>query len=76
MGWKWDAVRGDPRGVVLDLGDLFLELIADHPAHTAQLSGQDESSHGQFLKRECISVVISVHCLLKSPVARQASVFL
>ena len=27
MGWKWDAVRGDPRGVVLDLGDCFLSSL-------------------------------------------------
>ena len=29
--WTWDAVRGDPLGVWLDLCDLFLEFIAEHP---------------------------------------------
>ena len=41
MVWKWVAMRGDPCGVVLDLGDCFLSSLS---AHTAHLSGQNESS--------------------------------
>ena len=41
MVWKWVAVRGDPCGVVLDLGDCFLSSLSAHAAH---LSGQNESS--------------------------------
>ena len=30
----WDAVRGDPRGVVLDLGDCFLNSLQSTRAHS------------------------------------------
>ena len=36
MEWKWDAVRGVPRGVVLDLNDCFLSSLLSIRAQSSQ----------------------------------------
>ena len=48
MEWKWDAVRGDPRGVVLDLGDCFLSAL------------QSIRAHSTFVWPICLSVASSL----------------